>query len=95
MDNAGLGDADSRAMAFDALAATQAGIERFITTPSARQALARRVNLVKLEKGKPGMVLADRTLVVSFAPAQGFLGRLSSHAVAHQLGKLLSVNTAE
>jgi hypothetical protein len=95
LDSAGFSDADGRAMAFDALAAIQAGIERFVTAPGARQTLARRVNLVKLEKGKPGMALAARTLVVRFAPAQGFLGRLSSHAVAHQLGKLLSVNTAE
>jgi hypothetical protein len=28
-------------------------------------------------------------------PADGYLGRDSSHAIAHQLGKLLAVNTAE
>lgn len=95
LDGVGLGDADSRATAFDALTAIQAGIERFVTAPGARQALARRVNLVRLEKGKPGLALAARTLVVRFTPAQGFLGRLSSHAVAHQLGRLLAVNTAE
>ncbi len=83
-------------MAFDALANTQAGIERFVAaSPAARQALARRVNLVKLEKGRPGMTLSGRTLVVRYAPAEGFLGRASSHAVAHQLGRLLSVSTAE
>ena len=95
-DEASLTDADSRAMAFDALANTQAGIERFVAaSPAARQALARRVNLVKLEKGRPGMTLGGRTLVVRYAPAEGFLGRASSHAVAHQLGKLLSISTAE
>jgi hypothetical protein len=95
-DAASLGDADSRAMAFDALANTQAGLERFVAAGAgARQALARRVSSVKLEKGKPGMSLAGRTLVVRYAPADGFLGRPSSHAVAHQLGKLLSVSTPE
>ena len=95
-DEASLGDADSRALAFDALANTQAGIERFVaTSPAARQAMAKRVTLVKLEKGKAGMTLNGRTLVVRYAPADGFLGRASSHAVAHQLGKLLSVSTAE
>ena len=95
-DAASLADADSRAMAFDALANTQAGIERFVTgSPAARQALAKRVTLVKLEHGKPGMSLSGRTLVVRYAPAEGFLGRASSHAVAHQLGRLLSVATPE
>ena len=41
------------------------------------------------------MTLTARTLVVRYAPADGFLGHASSHAVAHQLGKLLSVSTAE
>jgi hypothetical protein len=96
VDAASLTDADSRAMAFDALANTQAGIERFVAaSPAARQALAKNVTLVKLEKGKPGMTLAARTLVVRYAPADGFLGRASSHAVAHQLGKLLAIGTAE
>ena len=96
-DPSGLNDADNRALAFDALANTQAGIERFVAaSPAARAALARQVTLVKLEKSaKPGLTLTGRTLVVRFAPADGFLGRASSHAVAHQLGKLLSVNTAE
>jgi hypothetical protein len=96
VDAASLTDADSRAMAFDALANTQAGIERFVAaSPAAREALAKHVALVKVEKGKPGMTLTARTLVVRYAPADGFLGRASSHAVAHQLGRLLAVSTAE
>jgi hypothetical protein len=96
-DAASLADPDSRAMAFDTLANTQAGIERFLAAaPAAHQALARRVALVKLEKSKkPGVSLSGRTLVVHFVPADGYLGRDSSHAIAHQLGKLLAVNTAE
>ena len=91
------GDGDGRAQAFDALAITQAGIERFVAAgAAARQALARRVTLVRLEKSsKPAILLKDRTLVVRYVPGEGFLGRVSSHAVAHQLGKLRGINTAE
>jgi hypothetical protein len=91
------GDADGRALAFDVLSIAQAGVERFVaTSPAARQALARRVTLVRLEKsGRPAVTLNGRTLVVRYAPGEGFLGRASSHAVAHQLGKLLNVKTAE
>jgi hypothetical protein len=90
-------DADGRAVAFDVLSVTQAGIERFVTgSPAARQSLARRVTLVRLEKsGKPGITLGGRVLVVRYAPSEGFLGRASSHVVAHQLGKLLGIQTAE
>ena len=91
------GDAESRAQAFDVLSVTQAGIERFVAAGSAaRQALARRVAQVRLEKsGKPGVNLSGRILTVRYAPGEGFLGRVSSHAVAHQLGRLLNVQTAE
>lgn len=97
VDPASFADAEGRALAFDALANTQAGIERFVTgAPAARQALAKRITLVKLERAaKPGISLSGRTLVVRYDPANGFLGRASSHAVAHQLGKLLSLNTPE
>ncbi len=97
LDPASFADADSRALAFDALSTTQAGIERFVAgAPAARAALARRVNLVKLERAaRPGMSIAGRTLVVRYDPAGGYLGRASSHAVAHQLGKLLAIRTPE
>lgn len=97
LDNAILADGEARAMAFDVLAIVQSGIERFVAaSPAARQALGRRVAQVKLEKGaRPGISLNGRVLAVRYAPAEGYLGRPSSHAVAHQLGKLLSVHTAE
>jgi hypothetical protein len=51
---------------------------------------------VRLERDrKPGLSLSGRTLVVHFVPADGYLGRDSSHAIAHQLGKLLAVATVE
>jgi hypothetical protein len=95
-DAATLSEAEARAMAFDTLAIVQSGIERFIATPAGKRAVSRRVSTVKLEKhGKPGVTLSGRTLLVRYAPQDGYLGRVSSHAVAHHLGKLLAVTTPE
>ncbi len=89
-------DPDSRAMAFDTLANTALGLERFAAAPPARQALTHHIDTVRLEAGpKPGVSLQGRTLLVSFSPQEGLSGCASSHAVAHQLGKLLSVSTPE
>ena len=91
-----LADAEARAMAFDTLANVQMGLQRFVAAPNARRTLSRRVNTIRLERAaKPGLALTGRNLVVRFAPSQEFLGRVSSHAVAHQLGKLLGVATPE
>jgi hypothetical protein len=91
-----LSDAETRALAFDTLANVQLGLERFMAAPNGRRALSRRVSTIKLERAaKPGLTLSGRNLVVRYAPSEGFLGRISSHAVAHQLGKLLAVKTAE
>ncbi|MBV9550143.1 MAG: DUF4908 domain-containing protein [Alphaproteobacteria bacterium] len=97
VDGALPADAGGRALLFDVLDTCQAGIERFLAAgAAARQALSHHVAQVKLEKAaKPGLALNGRTLLVRYVPADGFLGRLSSHAVAHQLGKLLAVKTAE
>jgi hypothetical protein len=95
-DNATLSDADSRALAFDTLANLQGGLERFIAAPNGRRALSRRVSTVRLERSsKAGLTLSGRNLIVRFVPADGYIGRPSSHAMAHQLGKLLAVNTSE
>jgi hypothetical protein len=96
-DNAALAGADARALAFDTLANIQVGIERFLAgAAQARQALGKRITLVRIEAGPhPGVALNGHDLKVNFTPADGYLGRASSHAVAHQLGKLLSVNTPE
>lgn len=96
-DAALLADAETRAMTFDVLANVQAGLERFLAaSAAARTALAKRVTAVRLERAaKPALLLSGRNLVVRFAPAEGFLGRASSHAIAHQMGKLLSVDTPE
>ena len=81
-------------MAFDALTNIQAGIERLIATDQGKRAVSRRITTVKLERGsKPGLALSGRNLMVRFAPSDGYLGRASSHAVAHQVGKLLAITS--
>jgi hypothetical protein len=88
-----LAEPETRAMAFDALANAQAGIERLVAIDQGKRAISRRISTVRLERAsKPGIALAGRNLVVRFAPQDGYLGRLSSHAVASQLGKLLAVS---
>jgi hypothetical protein len=96
-DVASLANADARALAFDTLVNIQVGIERFLAgSAPARQALGKRIAAVKIQTAsQSGVALSGRDLRVSFAPAEGLLGRASSHAVAHQLGKLLAVNTPE
>lgn len=95
-DNRTIADTDARAMAFDTLANVQMGLERLMAAQGGKQALSRRISTVKLERGnRPGLALSGRNLVVHYAPQEGYLGRLSSYAVAHQLGKLLAVKTPE
>ncbi len=89
-----LANPETRAMAFDALTNIQAGIERLIATDQGKRAVSRRITTVKLERGsKPGLALSGRNLMVRFAPSDGYLGRASSHAVAHQVGKLLAITS--
>jgi len=94
IDPAILSNPETRALAFDALANTQLGIERLIASTEGKRALGRRISTVKLERGvKPGLALSGRNLVVRIAPPDGYLGRVSSHAVAAQLAKLLAVSS--
>jgi hypothetical protein len=95
-DNRTMTDTDARALAFDTLANVQLGLERLMAAPGGKQALSRRVSTIKLERAnRPGLALSGRNLVVRYAPPEGYLGRPSSYAVAHQLGKLLAVKTPE
>jgi hypothetical protein len=90
------GDGETRAIAFDTLTNTVLGIERFLIAPAARKALARRIDQVRVTEGaKPTVIIAGRSLMVSFVPGEGYDGRASSHAIAHALGKLLQVSTPE
>ncbi len=85
-------DGATRAMAFDTLTNTVRGIERFIAQPAAKKALTQRIDTVKIAEGaKPTVIIAGRSLLVSFVPDESYEGRASSHAIAHALGKLLQV----
>ena len=68
----------------------------FQLAPGARQALIHRVGAVRVTEGaKPTVIIAGRSLMVSFVPGESYDGRASSHAIAHALGKLLQVSVSE
>ncbi len=82
-------------LAFDALVSAEAGIERLLTVPGGRAAVANKFDMVRIvPSAKPGVSVAGKTLVVSFAPSAGAAGRASSREVALQLGKMLQVAEA-
>ncbi len=85
---------EDRRLAFDALVSAEAGMERLLASPAGRKALA-RFTTVRLVRGdKASITTAGKTVMVSFAPAQGVEGRASSREVAMELGKLLQVAEA-
>ncbi len=85
-DNAGL-----RALACDAMENAARGIERFTGSNGAHDAFARRVGSVAIEPApRTTIALNGRTLVVTFNPDRGFVGRASSRAIARALGTLLA-----
>jgi len=87
----GAGD-KTRSEAFETLLNTDAAIARLVAGPAGRKAFGKRIETIRLADGqKPGVALSGRTLTVRFVPVKGPLGRLSSHAIAMQIGKLLSV----
>jgi hypothetical protein len=90
-DWSSLNDGATRAYAFDTLENVARGLDRFAASPQGRDALARRVDTVAiaLSGGRPTLSLNGRTLVVTFNPWQGFLGRASSRAIAHSLPVVL------
>ena len=85
-------DPETRGRAFDALTNAAVGIERFLAAaPSARPALVKRVNSVKVaEGGKPTVSLVGQTLLVSFVPGEGHEGHASSLAIQQELTKLMA-----
>ncbi len=89
------GTDDNRGLAFDAMVSAEAGIERLIGAPSGRQALSRKFDMVRIvQSDKPGITVSGKTLLVSYAPAAGAVGRASSREVALQLGKMLQIAEA-
>jgi hypothetical protein len=90
-------DPETRGRAFDALTNAAVGIERFLAAaPSARPALTKRINSVKVaEGGKPTISITGQTLLVSFVPGEGHEGHASSLAIQQELGKLLAPTTRD
>ena len=77
------------------MVSAEAGIERLMATPAGRQALSRKFDMVRIVQGdKPGITVSGKTLLVSYAPAAGAVGRASSREVALQLGKMLQIAEA-
>jgi hypothetical protein len=92
--NALAGDANARALVFDAMQNTARGLDRVASRDDGRNALIQKVSSVKLVVGKSGVLLSGRTLVVSVDAGRGYGGRQSSRAVAQALSRLLSVKQA-
>lgn len=83
-------NADMRAFAYDTMENAARGIERFSASNAARDAFAKRIGSVAIKPAsRPTIALYGKTLVVTFNPGQGFVGRASSRAIARALGKLL------
>jgi hypothetical protein len=86
------GDASARGLALDTMENTARGIDRFATSPAGHDAFAHRVETVAFEEAaRPTITLNGRTLIVTFNPGRGYIGRASSRAIDRALGKILSV----
>lgn len=87
------GDAGLRALYYDAMQNAVHGIERFTGAAAARDAMAKRVDTVAITPaGRPTVNMAGRTLLVTFNPGAGYVGRASSRAIARGLAKLFGVH---
>ena len=95
--NALAGDANLRALGFDAMQNAARGLGRFAQSTQAHAALAGKITAVKIVPagGKPTIAISGKTLVVTFNGTEGYAGRASSRAIARALGKLLSVPVSE
>jgi Domain of unknown function (DUF4908) len=86
------GDAGLRALYYDAMQNAVHGIDRFTGAAAAREAMAKRVDTVAITPAARATVnMAGRTLLVTFNPGAGYVGRASSRAIARGLSKLLGV----
>lgn len=85
-------DPVARVYALDAMENTARGLDHLAAYPPAHDALAHRIDTVSFEEAaRPTITFSGKTLIVTFNPARGFVGRASSRAIARALGRLLSV----
>jgi hypothetical protein len=90
--NAIAGDSGLRALYYDAMENAVHGIDRFTASAAGRDAMSKRVDDVSIvTAARPTVNIAGRTLLVTFNPSAGYVGRASSRAIAHGLSKLFSV----
>jgi hypothetical protein len=90
--NALSGDSNLRALAFDTMENAARGIDRFTANSAARAAFTQKVSVVHMQTSeKPLIQMSGKTLIVTFNPRQGYMGRASSRALAFALGKLFGV----
>ena len=92
--NALSGDSGLRALTFDAMENAARGIDRFTANPATHAVLTQRVSAVRMQTSERPMIqMNGKTLIVTFNPRQGYMGRASSRAIAFALGKLFLVPT--
>lgn len=78
-----------RGPAFDAMENAARGIDRFARSGANRDQLSNRIDTVTLATAtRPTIYLHSRTLVVTFNPDRGYVGRASSRAIARALDSL-------
>jgi len=83
-------DANERALAFDTMENAARGIERFTAQAPQRQQFAHDADAVLIATAaKPTLALKGKTLLVTFNPGEGYVGRASSRAIARALSKVL------
>jgi hypothetical protein len=83
----------ARMFALDTIENTARGLDRFASSQAGHEAFARHIDTVSFEAAShPLITLNGRTLVVTFNPARGYVGRASSRAIARALGRLLSIS---
>ena len=92
--NALSGDSGLRALTFDTMENAARGIDRFTANPAARGVFTQKVAVVHMQiSDKPIIQMNGKTLIVTFNPRMGYMGRASSRAIAFALGKLFFVPT--
>ena len=90
--NALASDSNLRALAFDAMENAARGIDRFTANQAARGNFTQKVTAVQIQTSeKPIIRMSGKTLIVTFNPRQGYMGRASSRAIAFALGKVFAV----
>lgn len=86
-------DSGLRALYNDAMQNAVRGIERFTSSAAGREAMSKRVETVSIVAApRPKVIMASRTLQVTFNPGAGYVGRASSRAIARGLVKLFAIH---